>query len=286
MVPEKNRESTTFASDTGFIQSMQRIQRPLAGLQYTFISWVFITRNRCFSWFIFPTLVLLLMFWAGFETSRYFSEILHEYLRGHLSQWFGIAQTPDFLYYVFWILVRVSLFMLLTYIGGYVVLLLMAPYLSWISMRTEILLNGSENSVNRLNFVREVLYSVWITSRNMMLEILLSVLLFFLAFIPILTPFIPPVLFLITSWFYGFAFLQPVFERNQLNIRQSNQSARSNYGLVLGLGAQYTLLISIPFVGILLCAYAAVILTVAATLGMRKNYKSFLEQNLNRQKNN
>jgi CysZ protein len=245
---------------TGLFDSLKLAMEALA----------FIRRHRKLHWFLLPTIILLGMFMGGFELSSWLSTQISTSIKLWLTDFIDVSAWPDILFYVFWILIRIMLFLMLSYLGGYVVLLLMAPYLSWVSMQTHRLSGGTDTPFLLSAFLRETLSSLMITTRNLFMEILATIALFGLGFIPLFTPFVPFALFGVSAWFYGFSLVQPVFERRQLSVSQSRQAARQNAGLVFGLGSQFTLLLSIPFLGVLFCAFLSVILTVAGTLGLRE----------------
>jgi CysZ protein len=244
------------------------LERTFAGFRYTFDAIAFVRRHRRYVWFVFPTLILILMFLGGFQLSGYLSAEVTDFLKSLLDKWIDASAWPSWVYWVIWGLFRISIFLLITYIGGYVVLILMAPYLSWISVRTEILIGGTDTPFSWSGLMRETFLSIVITSRNFGVEILLTTALFALGFIPIFTPFVPLLIFFIAAWFYGFALLQPLFERRLYTLHQSRAVARQNFGLTMGLGMQFALLAGIPFIGIIFCAYFSVLLTIAATLGL------------------
>jgi CysZ protein len=79
----------------------------------------------------------------------------------------------------------------------------------------------------------------------------------------ILAPLASVLVFFIGSYYYGFAVLDYVNERNQLNVKDSIRDIRSQRSLSIGIGSIFSILFMIPFVGV---AVSTVTCTIAASI--------------------
>lgn len=153
--------------------------------------------------------------------------------------------------FVVGLVVRLALFYLFTLISKYVVLIVLSPVLTYASERTEELLTGVRAPFSLGRFAKEVLRGVGMAVRNGTLELALNILLWVLTFMfPPLALIAAPLLWLISSWFYGFSMFDLVFERQGLGIRGSVRAARGVRGMVLANGICLNLLMSLPLLGI------------------------------------
>lgn len=144
----------------------------------------------------------------------------------------------------------------------------MSPVFSYLSERTEKIKTGVDYSFSLRQLVKDVLRGVIIAVRNFSIEIILTLLMFILSFIPIIGWFAAIMLFFISAYFYGFSFMDYALERKKLNLRQSVQFMRENKGIVIANGFVFSLCLIIPFCGVSFSSFAAVISVVAGTLAI------------------
>ena len=79
---------------------------------------------------------------------------------------------------------------------------------------------------------------------------------------------------LVSSYFYGFSFIDYSNERNKLSVKESVQFVRKNKGLSVGLGMIFSICFYVPFIGVIVASFLAVVSTVAATLAVLEKDKS------------
>ena len=77
-------------------------------------------------------------------------------------------------------------------------------------------------------------------------------------------------LFLVSSYFYGFAFIDYTNERRRLTISQSVDFIRKNKGMAIGNGFVFALAMLVPFCGTTIAGFIAIISVVAATISTHK----------------
>ena len=94
--------------------------------------------------------------------------------------------------------------------------------------------------------------------------------LFLLSFIPVIGFFTGITLFIISAYFYGFAFIDYTNERRRLTVKQSVHFIRENKGMAVGNGVVFALAMFIPFCGTTIAGFVAIVSVVAATISTHK----------------
>lgn len=232
----------------------------------------YIFRKKLAWFFIFPLLLNVLLFWFGWE----YIGNLSEQSRVFLENWIDL-ENADFWGSGFlratiggfiWIVFKILFFLIFAYFGGYIIIILMSPVFSYLSERTEKIKTGNDYPFQFKQFVRDIIRGIFIAVRNLCIELLLTVLMFILSFIPIIGWAAAIFLFFISAYFYGFSFMDYAIERKKLNITQSVQFMRENKGIVIANGFVFSLCLIVPFCGVSFSSFAAVISVVAGTLAV------------------
>jgi CysZ protein len=158
------------------------------------------------------------------------------------------------------------LYFLIVYMSyKYVVLILFAPFLSYLSEKTEVAVyqHPSPDFEFRQLF-EDLLRGLIINLRNMMLTIILTLLAWMMAFVPIIGVMISPLLILLIQSFYdGFGLFDYTLERKKYSVRKSIQFVRKYRGRVIGVGMGFLFFMMVPIIG---WTTAPTYGTVAATL--------------------
>ncbi len=160
----------------------------------------------------------------------------------------------------------------------YAVLILSAPFMTVMSERIEAGMYGKNNR-GTLSFggiLSDLRRSFLLNSRNFLIEMLWVVALFVIGL------FFPPALFLaillwgVQAYFAGFGNMDYTLER-YFNIRESIEFARRYRTMVVGNGAIFILLLSIPLIGALVAIPLA---TAASTVGALRILREISESEL------
>jgi CysZ protein len=125
----------------------------------------------------------------------------------------------------------------------YIILILMAPVLSIVSARVEEIVTGKEMPFEWLQFLKDTSRGIIIASRNSVMGIIYSVMIFFMSFIPLVGLASPVLLFLIESYYYGFSMLDYTLERHKMSISQSRQFIKQHKWLAIALGSVFNILV-------------------------------------------
>jgi CysZ protein len=170
--------------------------------------------------------------------------------------------------FVLWL---ISIFIFLR-LNKYIVLALMSPMMAILSERTNHILTNTSTPFSLNQLIQDSIRGAIISLRNLILELGLTLMiwgfiLILMLFLPylifILAPLASVLVFFIGSYYYGFAVLDYVNERNQLNVKDSIRDIRSQRSLSIGLGSIFSILFMIPFVGV---AVSTVTCTIAASI--------------------
>jgi CysZ protein len=159
--------------------------------------------------------------------------------------------------------------LILIYISSYkyIVLMIMSPILAVLSEKIEKTLTGKIYPFRFWQLIKDIVRGNLIVIRNILLEFLATIVLFFASYIPILGYMAPVVLMMISFYFFGFSMIDYSSERHKLSIKESVRYVRKNKGFAIANGMVFYLLLLIPFLGILIAPAYSII---AATIGVEK----------------
>ena len=134
----------------------------------------------------------------------------------------------------------------------HIVMALSAPFMSPVSEKIEAYLTGVENHQHRITSFKEQLWrGIRINVRNLAIELLLTIPILVLSFIPIINIFTTFILFLVQSFYAGFGNMDYTLERH-FKYGESIDFVKRNKGVAIGNGIVFMLFLLIPVVGIIL----------------------------------
>ncbi len=231
--------------------------------------------------FFFPIVVNILLFWGGLEGIG----VLIDWFNAKVLGWTSL-ESADFwgsgvLSYILTFLIggilRFLFFAFFTFIGGYIVLIIMSPILAYLSEKTEKIITGNDYPFSASQLMRDVVRGVLIAIRNMTIELGWMLIFLIIGIIPligwIISLFSPVLMFFISSYFYGFSFMDYSIERQKLNVRKSVHLIRKRKGVAIANGMIFSIFLIIPFCGVSLAGFTAIISTVAASIAMTEIVK-------------
>lgn len=149
----------------------------------------------------------------------------------------------------------------------HIVLALSAPFMSVVSEKIETHINGSLKHLHRKTTFQEQLWrGIRINVRNLGKELLITIPILLLKFIPLVNIFSTILLFLVQAYYAGFGNMDYTLERH-LNYKESINFVGKNKGVSIGNGIVFMLCLLIPVLGIIivlpLSVTAASVKTVA-----------------------
>jgi CysZ protein len=151
-----------------------------------------------------------------------------------------------------------------TFIGGiiifaiglilykHIIMALSSPFMSPVSEKIEAYFTGkpAKNYVNT-NFSKQLIRGIRIGLRNLTKELLYTIPILVLKFIPVVNIFSTVLLFIVQAYYAGFANMDYTLERH-FKYKDSVAFIRKHRGLAIGNGIGFLLLLLIPVVGVLL----------------------------------
>ncbi|MFY0712047.1 EI24 domain-containing protein [Seonamhaeicola sp. NFXS20] len=134
----------------------------------------------------------------------------------------------------------------------HIIMALSAPFMSPVSEKIEAHLTGTKpHSHRNTSFMQQLWRGVRINVRNLFMELLLTIPILLLKFIPIINIFSTILLFMVQAYYAGFGNMDYTLERH-FQYKKSLQFVRQRRGLAIGNGIIFLLLLLIPVVGVIL----------------------------------
>jgi len=152
----------------------------------------------------------------------------------------------------------------------HVVMALSAPFMAPVSEKIEAYILGEDNHKHRLtSFSEQLMRGVRINMRNLGMEILLTIPILIIGFVPILG-FVSTVLLILTQGYYaGFGNMDYTLERH-FNYSDSIKFVKQHRGLAIGNGIVFILFLLIPVIGIILVLPLSVTASTTETIELLK----------------
>lgn len=155
----------------------------------------------------------------------------------------------EIVWYMLGLLIEITIALLLMKFAKYLVVVILSPLLSEISMKTEKILTGNTYPFNFRQLVHDVKRAMRIVIRNIMWEYFFFIIIFIVSYIGFEDPQSSPIFYLtfvIGFFYYGFGFLDYILERRRMNIDESIIFVRKNRGLAVAIGSVYSIMILVP----------------------------------------
>ncbi|QRM88798.1 coproporphyrinogen III oxidase [Lacinutrix sp. WUR7] len=152
----------------------------------------------------------------------------------------------------------------------HIIMALSAPFMSPVSEKIEAHLTGIANHTHRKTSFKEQLWrGIRINIRNLGKELLFTIPLLLLKFIPIVNIFSTVLLFLLQAYYAGFGNMDYTLERH-FNYRESISFIRKNRGIAIGNGIVFMLFLLIPVIGVILVLPLSVTAASISTVQLLK----------------
>lgn len=134
----------------------------------------------------------------------------------------------------------------------HIVMALSAPFMSPVSEKIEVHLLGKENvSKNKTSFKSQLWRGILINGRNLGMELLFTIPIIIIGFIPVIGLISGVLLFLVQAFYAGFGNMDYTLERHY-GVKESISFVRKNKGIAIGNGIIFMLFLLIPVIGIIM----------------------------------
>jgi len=237
----------------------------------------FVFTNKLWWILLIPLVLNIVLYFSGFAFMDYLGNISGGYINDWLSGKGDSAfmeKLPGILSWIAKFLIQVLFFFVFAYFSGYIILIILSPLFAWLSERTDQILNNTDYPFEWGQFIKDIWRGIAIAVRNLFYEIGVTILVIIATFIPVLNLISGPIaaifLFIVSSYFYGFSYMDYTCERKRLKVKESIQLMRKYKGMAIANGTLFSLTLLIPFCGIMLSGFIAIFATVGATLAMNE----------------
>lgn len=225
-----------------------------------------IWRKGFWKFFIITAFFSTVFFISTFSLVLIYAQIIVEWIFSFIPT----SPETELMYFLqniiyFLLSISIRLFILMVYFSLFrnFIMIILAPLMAYIAEKTANYLGFNTGTFNYIVFIKNVWRSVLINTRNILKELILTLMLFLFSFIPVFNLFTPFILIMVQSYFHGYSMMDYSMELNSLNIKQSINFMRNNKILAVSIGGIFYIIFLIPYIGSIL---APVYGTVAATI--------------------
>lgn len=133
----------------------------------------------------------------------------------------------------------------------HIIMAFSAPFMSPVSEKIEKYLVGNAHTHRKTTFIEQLWRGIRINVRNLSLELLLTLPILILGFIPVIGVISTLLLFLVQAYYAGFGNMDYTLERHY-KYKESIQFVKKHRGLAIGNGIIFMLFLLIPVIGVIL----------------------------------
>lgn len=215
---------------------MQFIKQFIFGIKSYFKAIRFIMEHRLYWFILFPLALMLVIYKLG-------DIIQHHYYKP------DVETMNEVIWYLMYLLAEITVAILLMKFAKYLVVVILSPLLSYLSVKTENILTGNKYPFNFRQLIHDIRRAMQIVVRNIMWEYFFFLIILIVSYFGWEDPKKSPVFYLsfaIGFYYYGFAFIDYINERRRLNLDESIQFIRDHRGFAIAIGMIYSLFILVP----------------------------------------
>lgn len=229
---------------------------------------IFIINHRLWKWILIPGLVYMILFTIGL----YFFWISADTAVSNLSQFTGVDRWLHHQHSAAWsfvlimvgIMVRLIMMFFYFSLFKYLFLILGSPVFSYLSEKTESIIEGREFVFDSTVFFKYVRRGIRLAFRNFFWQTVYTIFILLLSLIPLVGSIAPVISALVECYYYGFSMLDYSCELHKLSPADSINFISRRRGLAIGNGLVFYLMHFVPFVGwVLAPSYALVAATIS-----------------------
>jgi len=224
------------------------IQNILRGLQVYTGAYGLISKLKLWKYFVIPMLISLVVFILIFISAYGLSDNLGEWIAGIWIWEFGKATFT----FISTVIAAIVIFFIGALLFKHIIMALSSPFMSPVSEKIEAYFTGQpvKNTINP-SFTKQLARGLRISLRNLSQELLFTLPILLLKFIPVVNIFSTALLFLVQAYYAGFGNMDYTLERH-FSYKESVAFIRKNRGLAIGNGIGFLLLLFIPVIGVVL----------------------------------
>ena len=218
------------------------------GLQVYTGAYTLISKLKLWKYFVIPMIISLCVFILIFVSAYGLSDNLGEWIAS-IWVWETGKATVTF---ISTLIAGIIIFALGIIMFKHIIMALSAPFMSPVSEKIESYFTG-QPAVNHIkaSFSQQLIRGIRLGLRNLFKELMYTVPILLLKFIPVVNIFSTALLFIVQAYYAGFGNMDYTLERH-LSYKESVAFIRENRGLAIGNGLGFLLLLLIPVIGVVL----------------------------------
>lgn len=196
----------------------------------------FIRQHKLWWYALIPAVLMLLLYHLGYRLMNRTPD-------------FNFSNMNGIVWYCIQTLAEILLALTLMKFTKYIVVIALSPLLSHLSQKCERIIGTPDVTTTWEDFKNDIIRSIRLSIRNIFWEYSIFILLILISMIGWDKPTQSPIYyisFIVGFYFYGFSFLDYHNERIRRSAEDAVEFTRTHRGLAMGIGAIYSLLISIP----------------------------------------
>ncbi|MDP9042302.1 MAG: EI24 domain-containing protein [Bacteroidota bacterium] len=227
---------------------------------------IFIGKHRLWKWILIPGFAYMILFSVGLYFFWISADTAVSQLFSGLDKWLHKQHSPAYSFAAIMVGIMARLIMMLFYFSlfKYLFLILGSPVFSYLSEKSESIIEGKEFVFTREVFFKDIRRGIKLALRNCFWQTIYTIFILMLSFIPLVGSIAPVIAGLVECYFYGFSMLDYSCERHDLSPSESIIFISRRRGLAIGNGLVFYLMHFIPFVGwVLAPSYALVAATIS-----------------------
>lgn len=217
---------------------------------------------------VLPILINFLFFTTAVVLSIVYGKSLIAYLFDLFG--YSLSDFAEAWSTVLLIVLYIIQFLIFLSVYKYLVLIVLAPFLAFLSEKLEKEALGKEYPFSWTQFLSDIGRALVINGWNLLREIFLTLLLTILAFFPLFAIVSPIIIILVQGYFYGYGIMDYNAERWRFSLKQTGRWMWRNKGAVTGVGLVFHFLFMIPLLGWVFAPVWAVLAGTKTALELQK----------------
>ncbi len=236
----------------------------LSGLKTYTSSFGLVTKLGLWRYFAIPMVISLITAMSIGLLAWSFSDNI-----GHWIEQIWPWETGKLAFYIFAEIVSALLIVVVGLVlYKHIIMALSAPFMSPISEKIEIHFKGKSHTHRNTSFSQQLARGIRINMRNLGMELLLTLPILLLNFIPLIGSLIATfLLFLMQAYYAGFGNMDYTLERH-FDYKESVDFVRTSRGEAIGNGIVFMLFLFIPIIGVILVLPLSVTAATKQTIAL------------------